>query len=468
MTTSNRTSEYKQFDQEYCNTENTVSEPDLVSKNEIKFANFRRLGLFLFIWKDGKYKPNERKLLLYYVIWYVIIAAGFGLAYLFKEICKGDDYVDNIDDRIEASFIGVLLGIIPAFWIYLLREYNANFPHILTIINKLEKTEIYKKLEYSTKENAHISYMEGWLEGAYNDKDDKENEETRDVVKNRNWFVTYGPHLGFGLSFCVCTVLIAITFVEGVSKLLWDQPANTLKHMKKEFPHFFMTVVYPIPYFISIWFCIFFLEWQRKIHESVRYLIRRIKNVYDNNSTENPRLSAEHKKDLENITYTMNLVQKVFILLNKMIFKKTIVIDFILFIILGIFCCWKILGNPAHFPYVFPASLVIGHIFFACSWSNSLMKEYNETIEVLNDMHEEDVQNLRRELKKCPPQVLAFGEFRVNFSMVTAVIAFIISCIGIPEDVWPEQNQYCYQFNHGDGVWNRNDTICIKKQSNYQ
>ena len=32
-----------------------------------------------------------------------------------------------------------------------------------------------------------------------------------------------------------------------------------------------------------------------------------------------------------------------------------------------------------------------------------------------------------------PAQVSAFGGFKVNYKMMTAVLAFIISCMGIPD-----------------------------------
>ncbi|CAL4130235.1 unnamed protein product [Meganyctiphanes norvegica] len=463
----NRTSTYNKFydtnleESKYNEESREESEPDLIRCNQEKISHFRRFGLFLVHWKKDKYEANEKRIFLYYLIWYIAIMACFSLVFGLKQIFKGQDYIDQVDDLVEASFVGVLLGIIPAFWIYLLREYSTHLPQILMMTKKFEKSEVYKKLAHSTECMSIISYEEGWKDRAYDDVDDEENF-TLKAYKKQWWPVKYGPHIGFILSVSVCIILIILSFIVDISNIILNQPLCSLKRLKRELPFFIMTVLYPIPYFVSIWFCIFFLEWQRSIYETMRFLIRRIKNNISKNSDEDTSQIEKNKKELENIADALIKAQKVFLLLNKTMFQKTIGIAFTLFILMGIFCCWKVLQDPSNFAYCVPLSLIIGHIYLACSWSNSLIREYDETIEVLNDMPEDDVRKVINVLNKCSPQVLAFGGFKVNFSMMTAVLAFIISCIGIPEEMWPEDSQHCYQCDTGQGTWN--DTLCIKRR----
>ncbi|CAL4113855.1 unnamed protein product, partial [Meganyctiphanes norvegica] len=137
------------------------------------------------------------------------------------------------------------------------------------------------------------------------------------------------------------------------------------------------------------------------------------------------------------------------------------VIDFSVFMCFGVFCCWKVLQSASNLGYIIPLSLSCWHIYLACKWGNDLMIEYNETVEVLNEMEGDDVEKLKQELQKCPPQVSAFGGFKVNYSMLTAVLAFILSCIGIPGEMWPEDNQNCYEYHSGVGNFAKKNILCL-------
>ncbi|CAL4184062.1 unnamed protein product, partial [Meganyctiphanes norvegica] len=405
-------------------------EPDLIKNNQGKIAHFRKLGLYLVYLNNGNYEASEAKVFISYLVWYFAICLCFCLSFGLKEFFKAKDYVDQVDDLIEAAFVGMLLGVIPAFWIYLLREYNTYLPQILMMAKQFENTEVYKKIEFAKEVISTISYKEGWKDEAYNDDIvDVENLATRKPSKKLWWPMKYGPYIGFILSVSICVLLIICSFIWNISIILFDPPSGSVMHLKKELPFFIMTALYPIPYFVSIWFCIFFLEWQRKIHERVRHLIRKIKSEIVANSNGENRQTEKNKKDLREVADALDKAQKVFIILNKRMFQKTIGISFSVYIFLGIFCLWKVVQDASHFCYVVPFSLIIGHCYMICMWSNSLMREFDETIEVLNDMPEDYVQNVINVLNKYPPQVLAFGGFKVNFSMLTAVLAFIISCI---------------------------------------
>jgi len=168
-------------------------------------------------------------------------------------------------------------------------------------------------------------------------------------------------------------------------------------------------------------------------------------------------------------------VQKAFTLLNKKIFQKTIVIDFMLFMFLGILCILKILQDTAHLIYIIPLTLIFGHVYLTCKWSTDLMQEHTELIEVLNDMPNDDknVENLRTELEKYPPQAMAFGGFSVNYSMMTAVLAFVLSFVSISGMFWPEnweppkeEDLVCYNYADKSGTWNT--TMCLVKQHCYK
>ncbi|CAL4121677.1 unnamed protein product, partial [Meganyctiphanes norvegica] len=366
--------EFKDEDNKECNDKynegsNEEFEPDIIRYNQKKITYFRRFGLFLVYMKNGKYKTSEKRVFLSYIVWYLAISCCFVLSYLLKEGFKGENYEDKIEDLIEASFVVIFLGIIPAFWIYLLREYNTKLPQILKITKQFEKTEVYKKLEFINEHISRISYYEGWQDYIGDDDNDEESFEIQEAI-NKQWLpMKYGPIMGFTLSLTTCVALITFSFFKDIINLIVYQPDNSLKHLKKELPFFIMTVLYPIPYFISIWFCIFFLEWQRKIHESVRHHIRRIKNTIDTTLTE------KMEKELEGLIVTLIKAQKVFLLLNKWIFQKTIGIAFTLFMFMGIFCVWKVLQGANNFGYGVPLSSIIGHIYVVCSWSNALMNQ---------------------------------------------------------------------------------------------
>ena len=154
-----------------------------------------------------------------------------------------------------------------------MREYNTNLPQVLVIAKRIETTKIYQKLEIA--KNNEISYREGWADEDNDDSDDDVNKEIQEAVNNQ-WprVVKYGgPLTGILLSIALCLILIIFSFVKDITKVIAESDENSLTSLKKEFPFFMMSVIYPIPYFVSTWFIIFFLEWQRKIYESVRRVI---------------------------------------------------------------------------------------------------------------------------------------------------------------------------------------------------
>merc|ERR1719376_1398960 len=102
-------------------------ETDLIRYNVDKINHFRRLGFFLIQWRKNKYVISNSRLLIFYLITYLGAFVIFGLAYGIREIFKrkyNHEYQDRIDDLIEASFVGMILGMGPACWNYLLREYS--------------------------------------------------------------------------------------------------------------------------------------------------------------------------------------------------------------------------------------------------------------------------------------------------------------------------------------------------------
>ncbi|CAL4113853.1 unnamed protein product [Meganyctiphanes norvegica] len=447
--------------------ENKADEPNLIKQNQDKLCHFRRFGLFLVKWRNNKYEGSQKRLLLYYIIWYTVAIGSFVLAFLFKQHFKRADYVDKVDDFIEASFVVVLIGVLPAIWIYLLREYNTTLPQILMIAKLLENSKIYNKLEIAEK-RTKISYREGFADDDHDDVDDELNIETNKVVEKQSFIVRYGPLIGILLSVAVCAGLIFYGLIEDLVIYFTTEETSSntdsFDNLKKEFPNFMMSIVYPLPYYISTWFCIFFLEWQRQVYESVRHLIRKYKIGLSVNNSGEINGNDEVIENIGCIDEILNPLQKSFILLNKKIFQKTIVIDFSLFMSVSTLCCWKILQASSNFAYIIPFSLNIWHIYLMCKWSNDLMIEYSETVEVLNEMRGDDVEKLKEEFQKVPPQVVAFGGFTVNYSMLTAVLAFILSCIGIPGEMWPEEDGFCYQYHNGDGLWNKTKTLCLKKE----
>ncbi|CAL4249220.1 unnamed protein product, partial [Meganyctiphanes norvegica] len=92
---------------------------------------------------------------------------------------------------------------------------------------------------------------------------------------------------------------------------------------------------------------------------------------------------------------------------------------------------------------------------------------FDEIIELLNEMHEGDIQEFRRELQESPPQVLAFGGFSVNYSMMTAVMAFMLSIVSITGMIWTEvgDTKVCYEYQGQGGEWSgeNNQTLCFQK-----
>ncbi|CAL4124395.1 unnamed protein product, partial [Meganyctiphanes norvegica] len=350
-------------------------EPNLIRSNHGKITAFRRFGFFLIYWKNGKYYASNRMLLLYYLFSFLGASAIFLISYGFKELFKESNDDDGISDILKASFVGLIIGICPSCWIYLLREYSTGLPLIMRLINRLEKTQIYRKLHNCKYFENKISYRRGFLEDDHNDCDDEVHQETEKYRKEQWWIVKYGPHVGFILSVLICFILITISCFWDISLVLLHKTSQeSVKHLKKETPLFIMTMLYPTPCYVSLWFIIFFLEWQRMVYGSIREFIRGIKNSTISEDT-CTKLSKESKDELEKMVSWLHKLQKVFILLNKKIFQKTIVIDFILFIFWGVFLIWKMIIDPTHFAYIFPLGLLFLHIYLVCKWSNDLMSE---------------------------------------------------------------------------------------------
>ncbi|CAL4099144.1 unnamed protein product [Meganyctiphanes norvegica] len=460
-------------------------EPNLITNNQGKITSFRRFGLFLIYWKNGKYEISNGMLGIFYLLTYFGASAQFGVAFAITQHFKKQDEEDKIGDILEASLVGLVLGICPSCWIYMLREYSTSLPLVMRLTNRLEKTEIYKKLQNCKYFSNTVSYWKGFTALDHGDYEDEVNKETEKYHNEQWWIVKYGPRVGFILSVSVCSILVVVSCFYDISDILLKAPQDSLGHLKeelhlsnrtsdhslrflkKELPLFIMTVLYPIPCYVSIWFVIFFLEWQRMVYGSIREYIRGIKNytISENSCT---KLNKEPKDELKKIVGWLHKLQKVFILLNKKIFQKTIVMDFILFIVLGVVLIYKILKDHTNFAYVFPLVLVFVHIYLVCKWSNDLMSEFHNIFEVLNEMPEDDVQDIRRELHECPPQVYAFGGFSVNYSMMTALLAYMLSIIGITGLIWPElgENSYCYEYQYQGEEWSGNQTTCITDQLN--
>ena len=55
-------------------------QPNLILKNDGKIGHFRRFGLFLVSWNKRKYEASQKKLLFYYILWYMIEIGCFALA----------------------------------------------------------------------------------------------------------------------------------------------------------------------------------------------------------------------------------------------------------------------------------------------------------------------------------------------------------------------------------------------------
>ncbi|CAL4094879.1 unnamed protein product, partial [Meganyctiphanes norvegica] len=335
------------------------SEPDLIKYNQGKIKGFRGFGLFLIYWKNGKYDASNRMLLLYYIICFLGAIAIFGVAYGFKELFKKKNEADKTEDIIEASFVGLILGICPSCWIYLLREFSTSLPLILRLTKKLENTAIYKKLTECKYFSKEVSFMKGFLDDDHTDCDDEVYKETEKYRKEQWWIVKYGPHIGFILSVVICFILVIVSCFWDISYILLQAPGSSLDHLKDELPLFLMSILYPLPCYVSLWFVMFFLEWQRIVYGSIREIIRGMKDTtYSEDSSHCTRLNEESRAELEKIKFWLHRLQKVFILLNKKIFQKTIVIDFILFIFLGVFLIWKMIDDHTNFSYIFSFGLL--------------------------------------------------------------------------------------------------------------
>ncbi|CAL4081702.1 unnamed protein product [Meganyctiphanes norvegica] len=440
-------------------------EPDFVKQNKRVFAFFKLFGLFLVIWKE-KYVMCKGRLMFYYFLWTLIpllyLALGFAIKNLMMLTYK-QEYKDKFDDLLEASVYSLFFGVFPAIWIYLLKRYAIHLPKILMSIIELENTEHY--LNHQSKFLDVVELKKDKLRKRFFDDGD-----TMEYDANLNksgccnrfttFIVEWGPALLCGLSMLLFFALAIAEIIVGENIGLYDQTSGELGGGGRKEGHLLiLNLLYPIAYYLTVWFCVVFLEWQLKLYQTIRQQIENIRERKKVVIPEEKREEVENisQNDIRLITKFVLKMQKVFSLLSQYIFRKTIGISVIAFIGCGVFSMYKILGGFGNLFYFVPLALTMYHLQVACKFGHELMEQYESVVELLMQMEEkdddcvmdgnggvghtfqDDIMKLRLKLMESPPKVVIFGGFNVNYEMLAAILTFIVSYAAIPRSLYPEK-----------------------------
>ncbi|CAL4081699.1 unnamed protein product [Meganyctiphanes norvegica] len=373
------------------------NEPDFVKQNKRVFAFFKLFGLFLVIWKE-KYVICKGRLVIYYFIWALIPFLYLTLAYAIKylmQLTYDQQYKDKYNDLLEASIGCLFFGVFPAIWIYLLKRYALHLPNILMSIIELEQTEHYQKhhlkfidLAELKKEKLHERFFDNEDTMEYDD-DLNKNGRCNRIIR---FIMEWGPSFLFAIPMALFFILAIAEIIVGEKSGLYDSESGELgRGGRKEGHILILNILYPMSYYLTVWFCFVFLEWQLKLYQTIKHQIESIKEkklVVSKGKLEEFKIISQN--EIRAITKFVIKMQKVFSLLSQYIFRNTLGISVIAFIGCGVFSMYKILGGFGNLFYFVPLALTMYHLQIACKFGHELMEQHESVVELLMQMEEKD------------------------------------------------------------------------------
>ncbi|CAL4079379.1 unnamed protein product, partial [Meganyctiphanes norvegica] len=230
----------------------------------------------------------------------------------------------------------------------------------------------------------------------------------------------------------------------------------------------------------TTWFCIIFIEWQRKVYEKIHNEIKPI----EQNTSALGKFFIGLRKTVETVMVSPKItdqnlitlnrysdkIQDIFSQLSDGIFKYALGVNMLVFLAASTFCTSRMLADAQYIYYIFPLAVAAGHICLLCARCCDLMEEHGNVLgelkEVLHKYEEQEqeakksdrkdksrkhlinsLHKLRENLHDSPPEVVILGSFVVDYGMLSTIIGFILSYALVINELFDDSTPVC---NFGD------------------